>query len=262
VEAASVLTALPPRHRGETPLHQLGIIKSIYRYPVKSMAGELLTSTELGWHGINGDRRFSFVRTGNMGGFPWLTASKMPGLIRYKAYHSNGNKPSSPAIRVRTPEGADVELESESLRQQLAAAFGTEVTLMRLDNGIFDDSPVSLISTTTLKAVETESGCKIDPRRFRPNLLIESIDGAPVHEEEWVGKTIVLGDRENAPSLRVTINDVRCVMVNLDPETAESDPRVLKTIGRSRNNCAGVYASVLNTGTLSAGDRLYLAKDF
>jgi uncharacterized protein YcbX len=242
-------------------LQQVGIIRSVYRYPVKSMAGELLTSAELGWHGINGDRRFSFVRAGNMSGFPWLTASKMPGLIRYKAYHGNGNNPSSPVVRVRTPEGADIELEHESLRQQLAVAFGTEVTLIRVDNGIFDDSPVSLISTTTLETLEAESGCSIDVRRFRPNLLIESIDGSPVLEDEWVGKTIALGDRSSAPSLRVTIKDVRCVMVNLDPETAEFDPRVLKTIGRSRNNCAGVYASVLNTGTLSVGDSVYLTKD-
>jgi uncharacterized protein YcbX len=242
-----------------TNLRKLGVIKSIYRYPVKSMAGELLTSAELGWHGIRGDRRFSFVRAGNMSGFPWLTASKMPGLIRYNAYHGDGGIPASPAIRVRTPEGADVELESESLRQQLTAAFGAEVLLIRVDNGIFDDSPISLISTTTLETLETESGCKLDARRFRPNILIEPIDGVPVHEDQLVGKTIVLGNQADAPSLRVTQNDVRCVMVNLDPETAESDPRVLKTIGRARNSCAGVYSSVLSPGTLSAGDILYLA---
>ena len=242
-------------------MSEIGRIKSIYRYPVKSMAGELLASAGLGWHGIEGDRRFAFMRAGNMSGFPWLTASKMPGLVRYKAYHGEGNNSSSPVVRVRTPEGADIELESESLRQQLTAAFGTEVTLIRVGNGIFDDSPVSLISTTTLNALEAEAGISIDVRRFRPNLLIESIDGAPVHEDEWVGKTIGLGDRANSPLLRVTINDVRCVMVNLDPDTAESDPRVLKTIGRSWKNCAGVYASVLNIGSLSVGDGVYVAKD-
>jgi len=47
------------------------------------------------------------------------------------------------------------------------------------------------------------------------------------------------------------------VMVNLDPETADPDPRILKTIARSKNNCAGVYASVLNTGLLSVGEKIY-----
>ncbi|MFI5253364.1 MAG: MOSC N-terminal beta barrel domain-containing protein [Bacteroidota bacterium] len=83
-------------------MHQVGVIKSIYRYPVKSMAGEELPSAELGWHGIERDRRFAFMRTGNMSGFPWLTASKMPELIRYKAYHINGGDPSSNCPRACT----------------------------------------------------------------------------------------------------------------------------------------------------------------
>src|ERR1700690_3132774 len=123
-------------------MHKVGVIKSIYRYPVKSMAGEELPSAELGWHGIEGDRRFAFMRMGNMSGMPWLTASKMPELIRYKAYHVNGGDSSLPIVPVRTPDGADTEVGHESLRQKLAAAFGSEITLIRLGNGIFDDAPV------------------------------------------------------------------------------------------------------------------------
>lgn len=240
-------------------MHQVGIIKSIYRYPVKSMAGEELPSAELGWHGIEGDRRFAFMRTGNMSGMPWLTASKMPELIRYKAYHVNGGDPSLPIVRVRTPDGADTEVGHESLRQKLAAAFGSEVTLIRLGNGIFDDAPVSMISSTTIAMLETESGCgNLDARRFRPNLLIEPTGDAPVSEDAWIGKTVFFGNHTNAPSVRVTVNDIRCVMVNLDPESAVAEPRILKTIARSRQNCAGVYASVMNTGTLSVGGGIYL----
>ena len=162
-------------------MHQVGIIKSIYRYPVKSMGGEKLASAELGWHGIEGDRRFAFMRTGNMSGMPWLTASKLPELIRYKAYHVDGGNSSSQIVRVRTPDGTDTEVGHESLRQKLTAAFGSEVTLMRMGNGIFDDAPVSMISTTTLAMLETESGCgNLDARRFRPNLLIEPTGNAPI----------------------------------------------------------------------------------
>ena len=237
---------------------EIGRIKQIYRYPVKSMAGEELTSAQLGWHGITGDRRYAFMRAGVVNSVPWLTASKMPDLIRYKAYHSGVNDPSRPSVRVRTPERADLEVESEALRKQVAASFGAEVTLMRLDNGFFDDFPISLISTTTLRTLESELSCSLDPRRFRPNLLIESIDDTPLQEERWVGKTIVFGSHASAPSLRVTTQDVRCVIVNLDPETAKSDPRIFSTIARSRNNCAGVYASVLNTGVVSVGDIISL----
>jgi uncharacterized protein YcbX len=239
-------------------MRPIAIIKSIYRYPVKSMAGEQLTSAVLGWHGIEGDRRFAFMRAGNMSGMPWLTASKLPELIRYNAYRTNGSDPETHSVRVRTPGGSEFEVEHESLRRELSTSFGAEVTLTRLSNGIFDDAPVSLISTTTLNTIETESGCTIDVRRFRPNILIESVDDMPVHEDTWVGKTLFFDNQVNAPSIRVTVQDVRCVMVNLDPETAASDPRVLKTIGHSHENCAGVYASVLNIGTLTVGERVYM----
>jgi uncharacterized protein YcbX len=244
-----------------TPLRHVGNIKSLHRYPVKSMAGEALASAVLGWHGIEGDRRFSFVRGGNLSGVPWLVASKMPGLIRYKAYHANGKDPSSPVVRVRTPEGADVEVESKALLTQIAASFGSEVTLIRVRNGIFDESPLSVISTTTVRAVETETAIALDIRRFRPNILVEPAGDMPVHEDEWTGGTVVFGSGVDAPSVRVTIPDVRCVMVNLDPETAESDPRIHKAIVKSWNNCAGVYASVLRTGMLSVGDPVYLEKN-
>lgn len=236
----------------------LGRIRHIYRYPVKSMAGEELASAELGWHGIKGDRRYSFVRTGHAGGFPWLTASKMPGLIRYRAYHTDGTDPSGPRVYVRTPGGTDLEVGNDSLRTALAKEFGADVSLIHVGNGIFDDFPVSLISTTTLAAVGAQLGTALDPRRFRPNLLVEPTGQADVWEDEWVGKTIVFGNQSNAPSLRISIHDVRCVMVNLDHETAESDPRVLKTIASTRKNCAGVYATVLNPGVLNVGDEIML----
>ncbi|TAK52171.1 MAG: hypothetical protein EPO24_15390, partial [Bacteroidetes bacterium] len=119
-------------------MSEIGQIKKLYCYPVKSMAGEELTSAELGWHGINGDRRFSFARTGNMTAFPFpcLIASKMPDLLRYKAYHTNGNNPSKPTVRVRTPEGEDFEVEHESLCKHVAESFGEEVSLIRMNNGI------------------------------------------------------------------------------------------------------------------------------
>jgi uncharacterized protein YcbX len=237
-------------------MRQVGIIKSIYRYPVKSMAGEELPSAVLGWHGIEGDRRFAFMLTGNLSGMPWLTASKMPELIRYKAFYQGGA--SHPAVRIRTPAGEDLDLENALLLQQIAAAFGSGLELVRIDNGIFDDSPVSLISTATIKMLEAETGFQLDVRRFRPNLLIESTGDAPVPEEAWIGKTVLFGNHAGAPSVRVTIKDIRCVIVNFDPETAVAEPHIFKTIVRSRQNCAGVYASVMNPGTLSIGDGIYL----
>ena len=62
---------------------ELGQIEAIFRYPVKSMRGEQLAAASLGWHGIDGDRRFALRRLDARGGMPWLTASKLPDLLRF-----------------------------------------------------------------------------------------------------------------------------------------------------------------------------------
>jgi|SRR5579862_307806 len=70
---------------------ELGRISAIYRYPVKSMAGELLDVARLSWHGIEGDRTLAFRRLSDKSGFPWLRASKLPRLLLYKAFRLDGN---------------------------------------------------------------------------------------------------------------------------------------------------------------------------
>ena len=62
---------------------ELGQIEAIFRYPVKSMRGEALNEATLGWHGLEGDRRLAFRRLGERGGFPWLTAGKLPDLVLF-----------------------------------------------------------------------------------------------------------------------------------------------------------------------------------
>jgi uncharacterized protein YcbX len=62
---------------------KVGEVEAIFRYPVKSMRGERLETAELGWHGLDGDRRLAFRRADDRGGFPWLTASKLPELILF-----------------------------------------------------------------------------------------------------------------------------------------------------------------------------------
>ncbi|MBI4624967.1 MAG: MOSC N-terminal beta barrel domain-containing protein [Verrucomicrobia bacterium] len=56
---------------------EIGQVEAIFRYPVKSMGGERLEVAQLGWHGLEGDRRRAFRRIDDRSGFPWLTASKV-----------------------------------------------------------------------------------------------------------------------------------------------------------------------------------------
>ena len=62
---------------------EIGQVEALFRYPVKSMAGERLEFAELGWHGLEGDRRLAFRRVGNHSGMPWLTATRLPELLLY-----------------------------------------------------------------------------------------------------------------------------------------------------------------------------------
>jgi hypothetical protein len=73
-----------------------------------------------------------------------------------------------------------------------------------------------------------------------------------------VGGTLVFGDSEPRPAVSVTMRDVRCVMLNLDPDTGTQDKRLMKTVVRLNDNNAGVYGTVLQTGTIRVGDPVSL----
>src|SRR6266700_4344825 len=93
----------------EMPI-EIGQIEAIFRYPVKSMRGESLGAATLGWHGLDGDRRLAFRRLDERGGFPWLTASKLPELILFTPQRrQDGNSEALPT-HVCTPEGEEMPL--------------------------------------------------------------------------------------------------------------------------------------------------------
>lgn len=237
---------------------EIGIVKSIYRYPVKSMAGERLESVSLGWHGIEGDRRFAFRRVEDASSFPWLSASKLREMILYQPFNANGENSSSAPTHVRTPDGKEFELNSEELSNELSALHKSKLELMQLKHGVFDESPLSLITTATIKTLEKETNLELDVRRFRPNILVETTEEGLFPEDDWIEKIIVFGDEDNAPSMCVAMRDVRCAMINLDPEDAESTPEILKTVVRVNQICAGVYGSTFRSGTISTGQKIYL----
>lgn len=235
-------------------IREIGRVKEIYRYPVKSMAGQRLGRASLGWHGFDGDRRFAFLRAGVHSGFPWLTASKLPQLIRYAPVRRGDSDSADMPTHVRTPEGQELELRGEALRQEISGAYGSEVEMMQLDQGIFDEGRVSIISRATIAAIEQEIDAALEVARFRPNILIETLEGKPFEEDEWVGKIILIGEA----AVNVYMRDLRCMMINLDPSTAEVDARVMKAVVRMNENYAGVYATVTRAGLVSVEDKLYV----
>ncbi len=236
----------------------VGTVAAVYRYLVKSMRGEAVEAARLSWHGMEGDRRYAFVRTDNTSRFPWLTGRNVPALLQYMPYLADSADPANGGVRVRTPDDAEIALESDALRDELAARHGAPVHLMQASRGTHDSAPVSVLSTATLAALSAEAGSALDVRRFRPNLVI----AADVPEDDWLGGLLTFGDGLDGAAIRLNRPDPRCVMVTLDPDSTASDPGVLKAVARrSRDVCAGAYAAVERVGTVRVGDPMYLRRD-
>lgn len=225
----------------------VGTVTGLWRYPVKSMAAEALTSATISWAGMAGDRRWAFVRPASgSNGFPWHTIRENPAMWTYVPRLRSPGRPDKSAIDVQTPDGRSYALTDP----QLAGELGAGLRLMRLDRGLFDAMPVSLITTATAAALCGLAGVPANELRFRPNIVIASAAGQPYAEEEWVGRTVHIG----GVVIRVDRRDSRCVTVNVNPSTGQPDGPVLKVIGQYRQAYAGVYGTTVTPGRLRVGD--------
>jgi len=235
----------------------LGHVHALVRYPVKSMAGVPDDSAFLGWHGLQGDRRFAFRRLNDSSSFPWLSASRLPELLLYQPLGLDEAAEEPTPTHVRTPEGTELAIGSVELQERVAQKFGSPVELMKLKHGIFDDAQVSVINLATISAIGREAGRALDPRRFRPNVLVATDSTEAFQEDGWIGGRLRFGN-EAGPMVSLTMRDLRCVMINLDPDTAQQDPNIMKAAVRLNANNAGAYGTVVRTGRISVGDPVSL----
>jgi uncharacterized protein YcbX len=239
---------------------EIGHIEAIFRYPVKSMGGEPLEEATLGWHGLEGDRRFGVRRVENRSGFPWLSASGLPELLLFSPQRLEKDAPGDLPTHVRTPEGETMALLGEELAADIGRRFGSPVQMMAWKHGIFDEGSLSVIATETVCEIGRLAGHSPDVRRFRPNVAVRLSRPTPFQEDEWLGGVLSFGPGEDAPAITVTLRDERCAMLNLDPDTARSSPEVMKAVVRVNQNHAGIYGTVTRTGRLAVGQPIYLQK--
>src|SRR5947209_7809213 len=153
---------------------ELGHLSALFRYPIKSMAGERLDSAKLGWYGVAGDRRLAFRRLAERGALPWLTASRLPELLLYEPIGRQDTTGEPLPTHIRTPDGKEYALNDEALRKEIATRHQADVELMQLRHGIFDEAAVSAITLGTIRSIGREAGHDLDIRRFRPNLVIDT----------------------------------------------------------------------------------------
>ena len=237
---------------------EVGQVEAIFRYPVKSMGGERLEVAHLGWHGLDGDRRLAFRRLEDRSGFPWLSASKLPDLLLFAPYRREDGAQGDLPTHVRTPDGEDLPVFGEDLATEVARRYGAPVQMMHLKHGIFDEASLSVITSDTVREIGRLAGRSTDVRRFRPNVVVRSLRSGAFSEDEWLGGVLSFGEGDDAPAITVTMRDVRCSMVNLDPDSASPAPEVLKAVVRANQNNAGIYGGVTRIGRLAVGQTLLL----
>ncbi len=239
-------------------LTEIGYVEAIFRYPVKSMGGERLEAANLGWHGLEGDRRLAFRRLDDRRGFPWLTASKLPDLLLFAPQRRQDGAQGDLPTHIRTPDGEEMPIFGEDLATEVGRRYGSPVQMMHLKNGIFDDATISVIASDTVHEIGRLSGRNLDVRRFRPNVVVRLLRSLPFQEDEWVGSVLSFGEGDDSPAITATMRDLRCSMVNVDPDSASLAPEVMKAIVRANQNNAGVYGAVTRVGRVAVGQPILL----
>jgi uncharacterized protein YcbX len=216
------------------------------------MAGESLTETEVSWHGLAGDRRWAFIRNDvPRSGFPWLTLRECPDMACYRPWFTDPLAAERSTLMVRTPAGTDLDVLDPELGRALQA---DGVRVIKQDRGAFDTFPLSIISTQTIASLTRVVDTPLDPRRFRPNLLVEASGDGDYPEDVWVGCTLRIG----GVRLRVDKRDGRCVVITIDPDSRERNPAILRSVASERQGCLGVYATTVQPGRIGIDDEVVI----
>jgi uncharacterized protein YcbX len=259
----------------------VGTVESLWRYPVKSMRGEELDEMFAGYAGVYGDRLFAFESSASPRGFPFFTGREQRQMIRYRARFRNPEKAARPVnyseaeklspnvnpvsasaadliIDVETPDGETFAIDDSALIDNLRVNVDEshELTLLRSDKAITDCRPLSIFAVQTAKKLGEETGVAVDKRRFRANVYVDLTNNADgFAEDQFVGRSLRIGSKVTVAVLQ---RDARCMMITLDPDTAEKTPAVLKAVAQAHEGMAGVYGAVLVEGMIRTGDPVEL----
>lgn len=219
----------------------------LWRYPVKSLKGESLSLLKVEPHGISGDRIYAFKDRTKSGSFPWYTIRQAPQMVQYSPQLDNAGGLS----KIVGPNGEKYDAESPHFIDALKKVWGGDFELVHNSKNILDDGPVSLLSRQRVESLQAQISKKVDFMRFRPNLYVDFCD-INVFEEDLVGRELRLGE----VVLKVESPDPRCVVINVDPLSAQKDSDILKSVAKNFSGSFGVYLSVVKPGVISIDDSL------
>lgn len=273
-------------------------VATIWRYPVKSMMGEELNASAIGARGVVGDRAFALVdaETGKV--VSAKNPRKWPDIFYYRAAFTGAPQEGAlPPITIALPCGKTIRSDQADRDAELSTALSRRVSLQGAapeqptleqfwpeyageaneisqeavaadapKGSFFDYAMVHLLTTGSLRKLNAlyPEG-RFEARRFRPNIVVDTGDLDGFVENDWVGKTIRIGD-----SVRLQITDPcpRCIMPTLAQGDLPKDLAVMNK-GIMQNMIqvpfagkplpsVGVYARVVSGGAIRHGDAIVI----
>lgn len=267
------LRRLPPRRafsrkiiarQGGAPMP---VLKNIYRYPIKGLSAQPLTSVELmAKKPVPHDRVFALVRPGapfDIDQPRWGKKGLFIMLMLEEALARVRTTLDVETSRLTIMDGnrqllvADLNDENERAKVsdviwQLVPALKSAPMLVRSPDAHFMDKPdnvISLINLATVRSLEEQWGIKINPLRFRANFYIEG--AKPWEEFDWVGSDIRIGDM----LFRVDRRNGRCGATNVDPETGRRDLDIPGSLRAAFGHKElGVYLVAREGGSVTVGN--------
>jgi len=225
-------------------------ITHLWRYPVKSLAGESLTHAHVDRGGVPFDRRYIIIDGDAKRRGKALTARLVADLLAYRA------TVEGQAVRVRAPDGRVFAMDdafSSHLESALSRPISIETAVVA-GQPFHDAHDILVLNDASVRALEQEWGSKVNPLRFRPNIMLGGDDLTPYVENEWVGRHFKVGEAifEGAAL------DERCVLTTIDPDTLARDPSFLRLIVERHDQCFGLYCRVERAGKIAVGDEWQL----
>lgn len=236
-------------------------VSAILRHPLKSIGRENLAEVDLSkgrW--LPFDRKWAVAhdRSKLDGGWAkkvnFLRGVAAPSLMAVEASFDASTKaltlshPDLATVTVHPDQKADGKVLIEWLHDLWPIDLPRPTHVYRAKDSNLTDVPdawISINSTATLKALSHRTGADLSPHRFRGNIWIDGYK--PGEEANWVGRNIRIGDAV----LNVKQQITRCKATMANPETGQRDVDVLETLNDLGHQEFGVYAEVIEGGTVA-----------
>ncbi len=228
----------------------MGQVVRLWRYPIKSMAGEQVDQFTIDSRGVRGDRSYAVItEAGKLGsGKNTRRMGRVDGLLRLTATCASDGVPV-----VTLPDGSSIRVDDPEAARRISDCVDQQVSVaVESDVSHFDTAPIHLVSEASIAwLAQRTPGVVTDERRLRPNIVI-AMDGDALAEEAFVGATIRVGD----VGLRVFKRTERCVMTGMAQVGLAEAPTALRSIAQDNESFLGIYAEVETPGDVRVGDKL------